>query len=75
MIVRREHRILVQGITGRQGSWWTERMIAYGATVTGGVNPRKAGTEHLDRPVFASARPQFVTSSVARCACSAGASG
>ncbi len=56
MILRREHRILVQGITGRQGSWWTEKMIEYGATVTGGVNPKKAGTEHLGVPVHASAR-------------------
>jgi succinyl-CoA synthetase alpha subunit len=56
MILRKHHRILVQGITGRQGSWWTERMIAYGATVAGGVNPKKAGTEHLGLPVHASAR-------------------
>ena len=56
MILRKNHRILVQGITGKQGSWWTERMIAYGATVAGGVNPRKAGTRHLGVPVHASAR-------------------
>jgi succinyl-CoA synthetase alpha subunit len=56
MILRKNHRILVQGITGRQGSWWTERMIAYGATVAGGVNPKKAGSEHLGLPVFGSAR-------------------
>ena len=56
MILRRHHRILVQGITGRQGSWWTERMMAYGATVAGGLNPKKAGSEHLGVPVHASAR-------------------
>jgi succinyl-CoA synthetase alpha subunit len=56
MILRQHHRILVQGITGRQGSWWTEKMIAYGATVAGGVNPKKAGSEHLGVPVFGSAR-------------------
>lgn len=55
MIPRKEHRILVQGITGRQGTWWTEKMMEYGATVTGGVNPRKAGTEHLGVPVHATA--------------------
>ena len=55
MILRQHHRILVQGITGRQGSWWTERMIAYGATVIGGVNPKKAGSEHLGVAVHASA--------------------
>ena len=56
MILRKEHRILVQGITGKQGSFWAEAMIAYGATVVGGVNPRKAGTEHLGLPVHAAAR-------------------
>lgn len=56
MIPRKEHRILVQGITGRQGTWWTEKMIEYGATVTGGVNPKKAGTEHLGVSVHATAR-------------------
>ena len=56
MIVRNQDRVLVQGITGRQGTFWTERMQAYGTTVMGGVNPRKAGTEHCGVPVFASAR-------------------
>ncbi len=55
MIVRREHRVLVQGITGRQGTFWTEKMIAYGTRVVGGVNPKKAGETHLGLPVFASA--------------------
>ena len=49
-IVRRQHRVLVQGITGKQGSFWTERMQAYGTTIVGGVNPKKAGTVHLRGP-------------------------
>ncbi len=56
MIVRQQDRVLVQGITGRQGSFWTERMQAYGTRVVGGVNPKKAGSEHCGVPVFASAR-------------------
>ena len=55
MIVRREGRVLIQGITGRQGSFWSERMMEYGTRIIGGVNPRKAGTEHVGVPVFASA--------------------
>ncbi|MEM9139417.1 MAG: CoA-binding protein [Pseudomonadota bacterium] len=56
MIPRKDHRILVQGITGKQGTFWTEKMMGYGATVVGGVNPKKAGTEHLGVPVVAAAR-------------------
>jgi succinyl-CoA synthetase alpha subunit len=55
MIVRREHRVLVQGITGKQGTFWTEKMIECGTRVVGGVNPKKAGETHLGLPVFASA--------------------
>ena len=55
MIVRREERVLVQGITGKQGTFWTERMQEYGTAIMGGVNPKKAGTEHCGVPVYASA--------------------
>ncbi|MCP4999406.1 MAG: succinate--CoA ligase subunit alpha [Hyphomicrobiales bacterium] len=56
MILRKHHKILVQGITGKQGTFWTREMLDYGAAVIGGVNPKKAGTEHLGVPVFASAK-------------------
>ncbi len=55
-IFRRHHRVLVQGITGRQGTFWTMRMQAYGTNVVGGVNPKKAGTEHCGVPVHSSAK-------------------
>ena len=55
MIVRGDQRVLVQGITGRQGTYWTERMQAYGTRIVAGVNPKKAGTLHCGVPVFARA--------------------
>ncbi|MBU1211480.1 MAG: CoA-binding protein [Alphaproteobacteria bacterium] len=56
MIPRKHHKLLIQGITGKQGTFWTKAMQDYGSNVIGGVNPKKAGTEHLGVPVFASAR-------------------
>ena len=56
MILRKHHRIRVFGITGKQGSFWSNAMISYGARVVGGVNPRKPGITHLGVRVFASAR-------------------
>ncbi len=55
MILRKDHRILVQGITGRQGSFWTQAMLDYGARVIAGVNPAKAGSRHLGLPVYTKA--------------------
>ena len=55
MIVRGAERVLVQGITGKQGTYWTERMQAYGTRIVAGVNPKKAGTRHCGVPVHASA--------------------
>lgn len=56
MIVRGGDRVVVQGITGRQGSFWTEKMLAYGTRVVAGVNPRRAGETHCGVPVFATVR-------------------
>ncbi len=39
MIVRAADRVLVQGITGTQGTFWSQQMIAYGTRIIGGVNP------------------------------------
>jgi succinyl-CoA synthetase alpha subunit len=55
MIVRRTDRVLVQGITGKQGTFWTEKMQACGTKVVGGVNPKKAGEMHCGVPIFATA--------------------
>ncbi|MCH9807768.1 MAG: succinate--CoA ligase subunit alpha [Alphaproteobacteria bacterium] len=56
MIPRKTNPILVQGITGKQGTFWTKAMQDYGSNVIAGVNPKRAGSEHLGVPVFATAR-------------------
>lgn len=56
MIVRASDQVLVQGLTGKQGSFWAEKMIGCGTRIVGGVNPRRAGETHLGLPVFATAR-------------------
>jgi succinyl-CoA synthetase alpha subunit len=56
VIVRAGDRVVVQGMTGKQGSFWTEKMLAYGTRVVGGVNPKRAGELHNGVPVFASVR-------------------
>jgi succinyl-CoA synthetase alpha subunit len=55
MILRQSDAMLIMGITGKQGTFWTERMQEYGSRIMGGVNPNKAGTEHCGVPVYASA--------------------
>ena len=49
MIVRSTDRVLVQGITGRQGTFWTERMQECGTRIVAGVSPSKGGTSALRR--------------------------
>ena len=55
MILRGNETVLVQGITGKQGTFWSERMRDYGTRIIGGVNPKRAGETHLGLPVWATA--------------------
>lgn len=52
ILLSRESRVVVQGLTGREGSFHTEAMKAYGTNVVGGVSPGKGGSTHLGLPVF-----------------------
>jgi succinyl-CoA synthetase alpha subunit len=54
MIVRKQDRVVVLGMTGKQGTFWTEKMMAYGTRVVAGVNPKRAGDTHIGVPIFAS---------------------
>jgi len=52
VLVGKNSKIIVQGITGKEGSFHTQQMIDYGSNVVGGVTPGKGGSVHLDVPVF-----------------------
>src|SRR2546423_3926748 len=52
VLVDKNTRLVVQGITGKEGTFHTKQMVEYGTNVVGGVTPGKGGTTHEGTPVF-----------------------